>query len=488
MIKVDKFPYFSTYLKNDEKCSIIVLLHNKLHLSIEMRIFMKDLTKGNIYKTFILFSIPLVLTGVLTMASNLVDTVIAGKFLGENGLAAVGATAAFLELAASVVWGFCSGFSMYVAKLFGEKNYKEIKSSIYCNTIIFALICFIIMIFTIVFRKNIYEFLNIDKTIMKDAGIYFSIYMSGWIFIIFNYMGAFIINAFGISRYPFILSLMATVLNIVGNITTIVIFKLGVAGVAISTVFSAFVVDVFYILKIRQCFKEMNVDKCKIQITTKSIKASVKYSLPVTIQQTVMYVSQMIISVFVNAFGGAATAGYAIATKIYSLNANIYQNSSKTLSNYTAQSLGAGKNENLKKGLRVGFIQGMAFLLPVLFVCVCFASSICSLFFPSGYENISLTYATEFSRRFLPFVVFNMINNLFHAFYRGIASMKFLIISTTIGSVTNFTASFVLIGQYGIYGIFAGWVISWIVEAIFVISVYFSGRWKTEEMKEYLSE
>lgn len=440
---------------------------------------MKDLTKGNIYKTFILFAIPLVLTGFLTMAYNIIDTIIAGKFLGEVGLGAVGATSAFITLVSSVVWGFCSGFSMYVAKLFGEKNYKEIKSSIYCNALIFGLICLTITALSLIFRKSIYNFLKIDKAIIKDAGIYFSIYMTGWIFIIFNNFGAFILNAFGISRYTFILSLLSTALNISGNIISVTVFDLGVAGIAISSVFAAFVVDIFYIVKIRQCFKEMQVDKYKTQLNTKSIKASVKYSLPVTIQQVIMYISQMIISVFVNALGGAATAGYAIVNKIYSLNANIYQNSSKTLSNYTAQSIGAKKPENLSRGLKVGFIQGIAFVSPVLLICIFFAPNICALFFPEGYANISLTYATDFSRMFLPFIFFNVINNLFHAFYRGIASMKFLIVATAIGSAANLTASVILSGHFGMYGIFAGWVISWIVEAVFTITVYFSGKWKS---------
>lgn len=447
---------------------------------------MKDLTKGNIYKTFILFAIPLVLTGFLTMAYNIIDTVIAGRFLGENGLAAVGATSAFITLASSVVWGFCSGFSMYIAKLFGEKNYKEIKSSIYCNTLIFTVVCLAITALTLVFRNNIYDFLKIDKKILNDAGIYFSVYMAGWIFIIMNNLGAFIMNAFGISRYPFVLSVASTVMNITGNIVSVVVLNWGVAGIAVSTVFSAFVVDVFYIIKIKKCFKEMKVDKCRVSFNGASFLQSVKYSVPVTVQQVVMYISQMLISVFINALGGGATAGYAIVSKIYSLNANIYQNSAKTLSNYAAQSVGARKPKNLTKGLKVGFLQGVVFVMPVLLICVFFAPGVCSLFFPSGYADVSLVYAVNFSRYFLPFIIFNVVNNLFHAFYRGVASMKSLISATTIGSIANFTASVILVKYYGMYGIFSGWVISWIVEAVFTVIVYISGRWKTAEIKELM--
>lgn len=445
---------------------------------------MKDLTKGNIYKTFILFAIPLVLTGILTMAYSIINTVIAGKFLGEEGLAAVGATSAFITLISSVGWGFSSGYSMYVAKLFGSKDYKGIKSSIYCNFSIFLIISILISCTTLIFRNEIYDFLRIDKSILESAGIYFFIHMAGWSLILFNTLGAFTLNAFGISNFPFTMSLLSTVLNIAGSIVFIVMFDWGVSGIATSTVLSAAVVDIFYIIKIKQCFKEMKVDIYKVEMDFESIKQSFRYSLPVTVQQTVMYISSMIISVFINGLGSAATAGYSVVSKIYSLNANIYQNSAKTVSNYTAQSLGANKPQNLQKGVKVGFVQGVLFVLPVLLICIFFSHEVCSAFFPEGYTGISLTYSVNFSKYFLPFIIFNVINNLFHAFYRGVASMKVLIISTALGSVSNLVFSVILVKYYDLYGIFAGWILSWIVEAIFTIIVYLSKKWKTSEIKE----
>lgn len=447
---------------------------------------MKDLTKGNIYKTFMFFAIPLVLTGFLTMAYNIVDTVIAGKFLGDEGLAATGATSAFINLISSVVWGFSSGVGMYIAKLFGEKNYVQIKSGLYLNGSIFIFLCLTISALAIIFRSNIYDFLKIDKEIVKEAGTYFSVYMLGFVFVVMNNFGAFLLNALGISTYPFILSIISAIMNIVLNIVSIVVFNLGVAGLAISTVLSAFVVDVFYVLKIKKCLKEMKVNKCKIVFSKESFSNSLTYSIPVTMQQVIMYASQMIISTFINAIGPAATAGYTVVDRIYSLHSNVYGNSAKTLSNYVAQSIGAKKPKNLKKGLKVGFIQNIAFILPMLLICVLFAPQVCSLFFPSGHSGESLAYAIGFSKYFLPFIVFNVVNNLFHAFYRGIASMKWLILSTLIGSAANIIASTVLIDNYGMYGMFAGWVISWIFEAIFTVTVYISGKWKTKEIKKMM--
>ena len=94
---------------------------------------MKDLTRGNIYKTFILFAIPLVLSGVLSQCYNLIDTVIAGKFLGDNGLAAIGCTAAFISFSSSIFWGYAAGASIHIAALFGARKYRDIKAAVYHN-------------------------------------------------------------------------------------------------------------------------------------------------------------------------------------------------------------------------------------------------------------------------------------------------------------------------------------------------------------------
>ena len=107
---------------------------------------MKDLTPGNIYKVFILFAIPLVLSGLLSQAYGVINTMIAGKFLGEEGIAAIGSTTSFTELISSVFWGFSAGFSVFVARLFGAKDYADMKTCIYSNCIFMAVSILIIAV------------------------------------------------------------------------------------------------------------------------------------------------------------------------------------------------------------------------------------------------------------------------------------------------------------------------------------------------------
>lgn len=439
---------------------------------------MKDLTKGNIYKTFILFAIPIVLSGILTNAFGIINSIIAGKFLGPDGIAAIGATAELQTFISSVFWGYSTGVAVYIAVLFGSKNYKDLKTSLFSNFVIIALANVLVSALVILLRDSIFDFLRVDATIRNDAMKYFIIIFTGQFVIILNTFLGFCMNSIGLSGYPFTMSVISTVFTIIGNILSTAVFDFGVEGIAFTSILAAAIVFIFYIRKINRCFGEMGVEAYPLKFSIRMVGKSISFSVPVTIQQVVMYISSMLLSPIVNGIGSSATAAYSVVLKIYNINAGIYQNSAKTLTNYTAQCIGAGKYKNIKKGLGVGAVQGVLLVVPVLLVCVLFADNICRAFFPKGYVGESLDFSVMFVKFCLPFIMLNLVNNLFHAFYRGVQSMGLLIFSTALGSVVRLLASLVLAKDYGIYGIYAGWIISWAVEAVFSVLAYCFGIWK----------
>lgn len=432
-----------------------------------------------------LFAVPLILAGFLSQAYSIIDTLIAGKILSYNGLAAIGSTSAFIQFFSSVFWGYGVGFSIYAAHLFGEKNYKKLKSAIYLNYAAIIAVIVVLSVAVIVSRGWIFNLLKIDETIRKDTSLYFCIYMAGIVFILMNSNFVYIMHALGSSTYPLIMSVISTLLHIVGNIAAVKYLNMGVGGIAVSTVLSAAIIDVLYILEIKKCFKQLGVDGYKVDFKFSKIRESFRYSLPTAMQQMLMYLSSVIISPMVNGIGTSASAAYAICLKIYDVNASVYQNSSKTLSNYTAQSLGAGKYENIRKGIKVGTLQGLLFSLPILIFSVIFAKQLCALFVPQGSTGDGYYMAVVFVRYFLPFIVLNLVNNLFHSFYRGVAAMKFLVIATFVGSVSRIAATYVCVKYLGMNGIYLGWVISWLIECIYTLTVYFTGVWKSEDIKNF---
>lgn len=439
---------------------------------------MKNLTQGNIYKNFILFALPLVFSAFLSQGYNLIDNIIAGKYLGDIGLAATGATSPFISFCSSLFWGFSVGSSIYIAMLFGAEDYQDIKSGLFYSTMILISVSFLFCLVVIIWGNNILHLLKVDPSIHHAAKTYLYIYMCGFFVILLNNHFVQSLYSLGISTYPFVVSIVSALLNIFGNVFAIKVLHLGVAGIALATVFSALIVDILYLHKFKKCFTELEISKTKLRWNTGAIKKISHFAIPCTFQQSIMYTANLFISPIINGIGSAASASYTVVLRIYEINACVYQNSAKTVSTYTAQSIGAGEPDNLKKGVAVGFLQGILFLSVPLLICVLLAKPVCSMFFPKGYSGESLDISLVFARYFLPFIIFNVVNNLFHSFYRGIGSSKFLITLTALGSISRTVLTFVLANIYGMNGVFVAWVLSWILEAVVALAIYFSGIWK----------
>lgn len=431
---------------------------------------MKDLTSGNIYKNFILFAIPMVLSGMLTQAYATIDTVIAGKFIGDAALAAVGATSPLISFMSSMFWGFGVGFSVYVARLFGAGEYKKIKSVLYTCLAIVSAVLIAISLLLIIFRGAVFSLMNIEPSVETTS--YFVCYMAGFIFIILTSYGVFLTNALGIGSFPFVMSVLSAVMNVGGNLFTVIVLDWGVLGLALSSVVSAMSVCICYALKLRGCFKEMGVLKEKVSWDFKGMGNSTRYAVPNMAQQMIMYASGMVISPMINGMGETATAAYTVAQKTYDINASVYQNSSKTLSNYTSQACGAGKHHLLRKGVRVGGVQALLFAAPFILVCALFPRTIAGFFFDGNADPRSIEYAVQFMSRFLPFIVINVFANLFHSYFRGLGEKAPLMLSTLCGSVTRIIVSFILIPTMGMTGMYIGWVSFWIADAIVCIAFY----------------
>ncbi|MBQ8869678.1 MAG: oligosaccharide flippase family protein [Oscillospiraceae bacterium] len=446
---------------------------------------MKNLTEGNIYKNFLLFAIPMMLSSVFSQAYTTINTIIAGNYLGEAGLAAIGATASFITFISSLIWSFNMGVGIYIAKLFGAGEYERLKVAAYNAVFLLFVVCAIIGAIVIPFRYPIYSFLKVDPVVLKDADRYFVITILGKFFLLLNNFFVCVFSSMGSSSFPFAMSVISAFLNVGGNILSVTVFDLGVAGIALSSIASALVINTFNLIKFLSCEKALKVGKVKIKLNSEDIKEELRYAVPICTQQGVMSFASFMMSPIINGIGAAATASYVVVLKIHDLNFIMYQSSSKTLTNYSAQAVGAGKFDLIPKGVRAGLLQGLLFSLPVIVCCSVFAEPICTLFFADGYSGEAFNYAVLFVRFYLPFTLLNFPNNLLHSFFRGIAAMKPLVILTAVGAVSRVIASFICVKYFGMEGIYIGWVISWVCEMILSAFVYFRSYRNAELLKQH---
>jgi Na+-driven multidrug efflux pump len=250
----------------------------------------------------------------------------------------------------------------------------------------------------------------------------------------------------------------------------------GVAGLAISSAFSCVIVFVGYALKLKKCFSALPSDG-KEKMSLSLMKPALPYALPNSFQQASMYLVGFLISPLVNNMGVEATASYAVVMRIFNLIASVYQNSSKCVSNYVAQCVGAKEVGKIKKSVFVGLLQNVLFSLPFLLTTILFYKSVCGLFFKADASALTKQYTYDFVRRYLPFIFFNIVCNLFHGFYRGAKANAHLFFMTLFASIVQYVCALSLIPSMGMYGFYLAWVISWIAEAIVNVVLFLLGKW-----------
>lgn len=441
---------------------------------------MRKLYEGNIRRNFFIFAFPLILTALFSQAYSIINTIMAGKLIGDNAISAIGSTAPFVSMISSLFWGYATGFSIYVAILFGKGDSKKMLNVIKVNILVSSLVVLTISFLCIILHEYIFDFLNIDESIRKDAFLYFGIYMSGLVFLHITWCLGYISNAIGHTILPLGASLISNILNISGNYVLVKYTDMGVGATALATVGSALVVIIFYLYMLYGSFKKYKIPTKGIYFSKDELKMSWEYAFPTMLQQSVMYMCTAFVSPLTNKCGAAAIAGYTIGMRIYDLNAAVYQNSNKTVSNYIAQCIGAKKYNMIKPGIRTGIIQTSIFLLPLLIATVFGAKYISGIFLN---EPDSIHFSIIFMRYCMPFVIFNVINNLAHAIFRSAGAGKILVASTLVYSISRFAYSYILYPKFEMYGIFLAVILSWITEAVLCIFIYATGRWKNEEYK-----
>lgn len=442
----------------------------------------KYLYEGNIYKNFILFAFPMVISGILANLYNTVDTIIAGVCLGDKALGAIGALSPLISVFSNIICGMGVGFGIYVALMYGKKEFDKMIKAINTFTLVSFILSIVFTLFSVFCCEWILDVFKVAPEIRTDAGIYFKTYMIGIFFITFANCGVYILNALSSGSFPLYMSILSAVLNIGGNLLTVLVFGMGVMGLALSSVVASLAVSVVYVIKIWVFGKKLGV-KNVFAIDFHVFFLGTGYMLPPTFQQLIMYAISMFLSPLVNGLGYAMTSAYTIIYKVYEFVTVVYQNSSKTLGNYVAQCVGAKKYDLIKHSILVAIVQGLIFVLPFLILCAVIPEAITSLFLSGDYAAETFEYSIMFIKIFMPMVAINSINNIFHNLYRGLKDKAILVISSAFGGVVRLTLSYILTAKLGMLGFYIGWAISWAAEAIFSLIIYLTGVWVPKDLK-----
>ena len=432
----------------------------------------KDMTKGSPMKLILGFSIPLLFGFLFQQFYNLVDTIIVGKFLGTDNLAAVGSTGSVNFLVIGFCMGICSGFSIPISHKFGAGDYAGLRR-IVANCIWLAGAFAIVMtVLTVIFCKPILVMMKTPENILEAAYSYIVVIFIG-IPVIFLYnMCAGIIRALGDSKTPVIFLVMSATLNIVLDLFFIVTLHWGVAGAAWATVISQGVSGVCCLVFMIKKFEILRIQKGEWGYDKHLARMLCGMGVPMGLQYSITAIGSVVLQSATNTLGSDAVAAVTAAGRIGGFLACPFDAFGSTMATYGGQNVGAGKLERLGTGLKACVILG-AIYSGIGFLIAFFASAPLASLFLDVKEASIISDVRMYLIINTVFYFALALVNIVRFLIQGVGFPTFAILAGVFEMIARTLAGFVLVPMLGFTGVCMGNPIAWIFADIFLIPAYF---------------
>ena len=304
---------------------------------------------GSIMDKLISFSLPLMLSGILQLMFNAVDIIVVGQFTGSQALAAVGSTTALIAVFTNLFIGISLGANVLAARFYASGKYKEMSETVH-TSITLALISGIIMAFVgLLFSKVALEIMSTPDNVIDQSTLYMRIYFLGMpFFMLYNY-GAAILRAVGDTKRPLIFLIISGLANAGLNLLLVIVFDMGVAGVAIGTVVSQFISCVLVLRCLHHSEGSYQLRFSKLTIKSFYLKQIFQVGVPAGIQSTVINLSNALLQSSVNSFGSTAMAGYTAANNIFGFLYISVNSITQSCMSFTSQNYGVRKTKRMDK-------------------------------------------------------------------------------------------------------------------------------------------
>lgn len=425
----------------------------------------------------IIFALPIIIGNFFQQTYTMADSAIVGQFVGEQALAAVGASYSLTNIFIWIAVGGGIGASVIVSHHFGSGNYSRMKLAVYTAFISFFLISIILGGTGLIFSKRIMILMNTPEDVIDLSEKYLNIYFIGLPFLFMYNIISSMFNALGKSKIPLFFLIFSSVFNIFLDFALVVWFNLGVSGVAWATLIaqgiSAVLSFIFYIMELKT-FKAYP----KKVFDTFEFVSMTKVALPSILQQSAVSIGMMLVQSVVNSFGSQVLAGFSAAMRIESLCIVPMNAMSNAISSYTAQNIGAKKYERVVKGFHEVNKMVVFFGLIIFIILEFYNFNIISLFLG---ENSTIT-ALETGRNYLKFMgcFFCLIGfkMAVDGMLRGAGDMTASTLANFVNLFIRVVWSFLFAPKYGIAMVWIavpiGWFVNWLISYI----QYRTGKWK----------
>ncbi len=439
----------------------------------------KDLTVGNPQTVLWKFCLPMFGSIIFQQLYNIADSLAAGKFIGENALAAVGNSYNITLIFIAFAFGCNIGCSVVVSRFFGAKAYGRMKTAVYTALTASGVLCAALMLFGFLSCNFFLEMMNTQQEIMGDAALYLNIYIFGLPFLFFYNIATGIFSALGDSRTPFIFLAISSTANILVDILFVCAFDMGIAGVAWATFLCQ---GISCILSVALVLKRLAAIETAEKVSVFSwdlFKMLSVIAVPSILQQSFISVGNVLLQGCINSFGVSVAAGYSAAVKLNNLVITSFTTLGNGVSNFTAQNIGAGLYPRVKAGMRAGLKLVWGLCVPLVLLYFIFGRNLLLLFMDAVSVE-ALKTGVEFLRIVSPFYFVISAKLAADGVLRGAGAMKLFMAATFTDLVLRVVLAFVFAAIWGPIGIWCAWPLGWAIGTALSLLFYRSGYWNRE--------
>ena len=443
-----------------------------------------DLTKEHPNKTLWRFLLPMLFSVMFQQIYNIADSMIAGRFAGEDALAAVGASYPITIIFMAFAVGMNLGASVVVSRLFGAEDRGGVKCAVTTAFISSMVLGIILTLFGYFFNHQMMRWIRTPQNIMADGVLYLKIYIFGIIFLMLYNVCTGVFTALGDSKTPLYFLLGSSAGNIILDYIFVAKFHWGVSGVAWATFIAQGVSAVLALVTLLGRLQKFAGKEKQPWFDKKLFAQIMAIAIPSILQQSVLSIGNLFVQGIVNQFGSAVVAGYSGAIKLNTFAINIFMTLGSCLSSYTAQNIGAGKKERIPLGFRTGVKLSELTALPFVILYFIFSRQMMGLFL--GAESVeAISAGMAFLKIVAPWYFMIAIKLMTDGIIRGSGAMVYFVVATVPDLILRIGFALVLTKSFGSTGIWMAWPFGWIVATTLTLIFYRKLGYKNDKSSDF---
>lgn len=441
-----------------------------------------NMITGTPGKSLFFFALPMIIGNLFQQFYNMVDSIIVGKFVGEEALAAVGASYALTTVFISIAIGGGMGASVLTSQYLGAKQYAKMKTSVGTALIAFLVVSIILGMAGVAGSKGIMIWLNTPENILDQAVLYLKIYFGGLPFLFMYNILASIFNSLGRSRIPLYLLLFSSLLNIVLDLGAVCVLKMGVAGVAAATVAAQGISAVCSFAILLRTLKKYEEESWR-RFDKAQLGRMTRIALPSILQQSIVSIGMMLVQSVVNGFGSSVLAGYSAGMRIESICIVPMSAMGNAVSTFAAQNIGANQKERAQRGYFISYGIITAFAVVICLVLEIFHEGIMALFLEEGANELAFQTGKEyltFIGFFFGIIGLKMITD---GILRGAGDMVWFTVANLVNLGIRVAFSYIFAPIIGVAAVWYAVPIGWAANYIISFVRFLTGKWKKVQLQ-----